>query len=62
MDDKIYKLRRMESCTHKPPRSTDAPLGMVDSCRCGAKRFVLRYSGNTGDAATSGKRRWDRWS
>lgn len=46
-------------CQHKPPRSTEGALGMLDFCRCGAVRFVLRYSGNDGSGTI--RRGWDRW-
>ena len=51
--------REIPDCAHKPPRSTVGQLGMIDFCKCGAQRYVLRYKGN--DGSNRPGKRWDRW-
>ena len=59
MDEYGNTRRDLPGCEHKPPRSTAGPLGMTESCRCGAVTYVLRYSGNDGSGRS--RIRWDRW-
>ncbi len=48
------------NCEHKPPRRVNGlPMGMTDTCKCGATTYVLRHKGN--DGSNKPGKRWDYW-
>jgi hypothetical protein len=55
-----YVARVKRECQHAPPRRvTGMPMGITDTCKCGATTYVLRHHART-RCGHPGKR-WDYW-
>lgn len=61
-DDHIigYVAHTPRTCKHGPPKQTAGlPMGITDTCACGATTYVLRHKGN--DGSNRPGKRWDYW-